>query len=167
VTRRYYSGLLNFAAHSPEIATTRQRIPFCAPPADRAEGTVPVRIGGSACAVRGYARASADQGPPTRDPALPHNHAAAITANILICRVQDAHPRSQRGSATGPREGGHDSPASLPRLAMERAAVHGGSFRLLRTPSPYMLRVPTDRGALSNHAQRARGIGFRVLFVPN
>ncbi len=31
VTRRYSSGLLNFAAHSLEDTPTRQKMPFCAP----------------------------------------------------------------------------------------------------------------------------------------
>jgi hypothetical protein len=44
VARRYCSGLPNFAAHSPEDSGNAAEIPFCAPPAGRAEGTIPVQI---------------------------------------------------------------------------------------------------------------------------
>ena len=37
VTRRYRSGLLNFAVHSPEDSNAT-KIPFCAPRTDRIEG---------------------------------------------------------------------------------------------------------------------------------
>jgi hypothetical protein len=47
VTRRYSSGLLNFAAHSPEDSQTRQKTPFCAPLTDCPEGIVPVQNDGS------------------------------------------------------------------------------------------------------------------------
>jgi hypothetical protein len=52
VTRPGSSGLLNFTAHSPIRQPMLQKMPFCAPPADRTEGIVSVQNdGGSA---RGY-----------------------------------------------------------------------------------------------------------------
>ena len=47
VTRPGSSGLLNFTAHSPIRQPMLQKMPFCAPPADRTEGIVSVQNGGS------------------------------------------------------------------------------------------------------------------------
>lgn len=47
LAKRYSSVLPNFGTRSPGDSDTTTEIRFCAPPADRPEGTVPVHNGGS------------------------------------------------------------------------------------------------------------------------
>ena len=51
VTRRYSSGPLNVAAHSPEFSQGDGNMPFCAPPTNRTEGIVSIQNGGSVSVI--------------------------------------------------------------------------------------------------------------------
>jgi hypothetical protein len=43
MTRRYSSELLNFAVQAPEDSQRDRKMPFCAQPADRTGGFIPVQ----------------------------------------------------------------------------------------------------------------------------
>jgi hypothetical protein len=89
---------LSLLAHSPEDANETE-MPFCAPPTDRIEGTVPVQIGG-------YSRADRSQRCSRRVTAVPTRERIDRRFGALGCLCPDVSATTQIKSRSGRRRCG-------------------------------------------------------------